>query len=116
MGGKVTFVSDFKALRTYDPESGWELFGVPEGLEYKHYVLRHPTKPAIEFWGARSREAIDGSVPDGVTRRVFRVLGVGELMPAQVNEETKDLIEAALQAFGLIHDGPVGQLRVDFSS
>jgi hypothetical protein len=111
----MAFRSDFKAARTWDPDTGWELFETPVGPGYPSFILRHPNQPPIEFWGAiLSTENIEGTTPSGqpLRRTVFEVRAVNERPGSQATEMERRLIDDALFAFGALHNGPIGPVDV----
>ena len=115
----MTFVSNFKALRTYDPDTGWELFTVPMGVGVEAFELRHPSNGRFPFWGIRpSAENTGRQLPDGRPegRTVFDVLSINEAPTTKATAEQKQLIEDSIRAFGIIHDGPIGPTEVLFEN
>jgi hypothetical protein len=110
----VAFKSDYAAKRTWDPDPGWEIFDVTKGPDYPTFVLRHPTRPAIQFWGETLViEDMPGVTPLGhpMRRKVFKVHDING-PPRNASEEQKNLIEQALFAYGGRHNGPCGPVEV----
>lgn len=107
----MAFIADMKARRTWDPESGWELFDVTDGPSYPHYELRHANHPTLRFWCVLvSREPIS-EIGKPTYHKVMRV----RLMSASpAAEKERQLIHAALLAFGYFHNGPSGSLDLKF--
>lgn len=115
----MTFKSDFKALRTWDPDTGWELFKVTIGPDYPSFELRHPNEESINFWGKiLSIESIDGLTPLGhkMSHKVFEVVAVNGRPGALASARERQLIEAALLAHGAFHNGPAGPVDVTYSA
>ncbi len=110
----MAFKSDYEAKRTLDSETGWELFDVTQGPDFPHFELRHPEQRTISFWcKTLSRERVDGVTARGgpryrqskrVTVMSSEAVSAGEMM----------LIQQALEAFGFLHDGPIGPIELTF--
>ncbi|MEZ5995194.1 MAG: hypothetical protein R3C25_05525 [Hyphomonadaceae bacterium] len=114
----VAFQSDYKMKRTWDPDSGWELFDETTGPGYSRFILRHATQAPIQFWGETlSIENTGGRTSNGhlECRQVFKVHAVNGCVGAAAVERERDLIEGALGAYGSANNGPLGPVEVIFS-
>lgn len=108
----MAFQSDYKALRTWDPDSGWELFDVRRGPGYLAYELRNPRSPTLNFWcKALALERVEGETHLGHPRyaRKEHVHFMSAQLPSQTE---KQLIQDALNAYGSLHNGPLGPLEL----
>lgn len=108
----MAFRSDRAAKRTWDPETGWELFEVPRhpGM----FELRHPTNAPIQFW--REIVSVEKIEEGGVTRWLqnVRVKRVNERTGDRATPMERQLIEAALLAYGVVHNGPTGPINATY--
>jgi hypothetical protein len=110
----MPFKSDYGAKRTFDSESGWELFDVTMGPDFPHFELRHPQHPTISFWCKRiAREQVEGTTARGAPK-YSRTVQVTLMSSRLVSAEQKSLIQDALDAYGMLHDGPIGPLKLTF--
>jgi hypothetical protein len=115
----MVFVSDNSSLRTFDPDSNWELICLRHGREYITFELRHPSSPPIQFWGEITRwEGTGRRREDGgdEVSWAFLVLSLNNQIPAHASQFKRKLIENALNAYGTVHNGPIGPLEVTFRS
>lgn len=114
----MAFKSDSHARRTWDPETGWELIEKTVGPGYPTFLLQHPQHSSVEFWGrVLSSENISGVGRHGgpLCRTVFEVRSVAGYPGARATKDQRELIEAALAAFGALHNGPIGPLEVIYA-
>lgn len=114
----MSFVSNRIELRTYDPETGWELVrDRSRGPDHPGFCLKHPTQGEFKFWGKRGVRNTGGLLPDGALEAEVSWLIMDiEGHPNDAPQIRKDLITAALTAHGMIHNGPVGPTNVKFIS
>lgn len=113
----MTFVSDSKTLRAFDPVSGWELTRVESGVGFEAFQLKHSKQPTIEFVGrVDSRRNTGRKLPDGrpETEWNFEVHAIDNRIPSRASAETKALIRDALYAYGWAFTGPIGLLTLSF--
>lgn len=108
----MAFQSDYEAKRTWDPDSGWELFRVTRGPDYPAYELRHPKSQSLNFWCKRlALERVEGETHLGHPRyaRKEHVHFMSAHLPSLAERQ---LIHDALNAFGSLHNGPLGPLEL----
>lgn len=108
----MAFQSDFKAMRTWDPDSGWELFDVTCGPGYPAYELRRPKSQTLSFWCKRlALERVEGETHLGHPR--FARREHVNFMSAQTpSQAERQMIYDALNAYGSLHNGPLGPLEL----
>lgn len=115
----MAFKSDYEAKRTWDPDSGWELYNMTRGPpEYLKFLLRHPTEPSIEFVvKVIAVERIDGQGSRGqpLFKSTVEVKSVNARVGDRASEGQRHLIEEALYAYGVLHNGPSGPVDVRYS-
>lgn len=108
----MAFQSDYKAKRTWDPDSGWELFDVTREPGYPAYELRHPRSQTLNFWCKRlALERVEGETHLGHPRYA-RKEHVNFMSAQQPPQAERQLIHDALNAYGFMHNGPVGPLEL----
>lgn len=112
----MAFFSDPKACRTYDPQSGWELFRTPSGMGSRSFELRHPAEPPISFWfTVEAQEYTGRQIPDG--RREIKQTVLVKSINGRIRSASsaqKHLVEEAIHAFGGFFDGPIGPVEVKY--
>jgi hypothetical protein len=112
----MAFRSNYESKRTWDPDSGWELRATRHGPEYQNFELKHPTLPSIEFWGdtqsfEKTGETNDNGSP--IYNSIFKVHAVNHVS-WPIDHQHKRLIREALNAYGSMHNGPLGKVEVIF--
>jgi hypothetical protein len=119
----MAFKSDNKALRTFDPETGWELKVEGGGYGIKHYKLVHPNLPSIPFeaedvYLERTPMAdVPGQPP--AHHKIMLLTRVDWDQPDKASPEKISLIAEALKAYRYAHSGPdpgLFELKVDTAS
>src|SRR5262249_37244337 len=104
----------YNARRTWDPETGWELFNVTTGPDYPTFELRHPSRGTIKFQGETVSSTKTGErTSEGYPMRhaVFRVFFLNG-RTRDAHDEQKRFIAEALNAYGASHNGPTGPVDV----
>lgn len=108
----MAFKSDYPSKRTWDPDEGWELFDVTSGPEHKNFELRHNERGTLYFWCVKvALESIEG-VTDLGHRKLAQTIRVNFMSAKGPTEEERQLVHDALCAFGYLHNGPLGPLRL----
>jgi hypothetical protein len=110
----MAFQSDYKAKRTWDPDSGWELFDVTRGPGHPAYELRHPNSQTLSFWCKRlALERVEGETHLGHPRYARKEhVNVMSVKPPSGAE--RQMIHDALNAYGSLHNGPLGPLELSW--
>ncbi len=114
----MAWKSNFQARRTWDPDTGWELFDVTTGPGYPTFELRKNGGAGVRFQGEPLSSTKTGertAVGHPMNDRGFRVFFLNG-RPMDVPPETRHLVQDALYAFGTFHNGPNGPVEVIFTT
>ena len=115
----MAFISDSVNYRTYDPETGWELKVENMGGK-KKFTLAHPRKPPIEFVGTMELVQRIPEMDDPKKGLAYECIYHLERLdwsnPRKATAEQLKLVHDALEAYGVVHNGPMPgtlEVRVD---
>jgi hypothetical protein len=106
----MAFKADRARGRTWDPDTGWELYREPAPPMYAIFRLNHPEHAQIRFNGKYSVEDTGRLTSEGrqIAQLTYRIDGINERLTSKATAAQKQLIEAALRAYGFLNDGPNG--------